>query len=78
MADVLPQDQTKPSDGVDTYLAEKEKVVDASEEVSRPPSTQADSTSEAGLTTTKNGADGENVEAPIPPSETKQHVDTLP
>jgi len=78
MADILPQDQTKPSDGVDIYLAEKEEAVNASEDISRTPSTQLDSTSEASLTTTKNGADGEKVEAPNTPSDTKQRVYDLP
>ena len=77
MADVLPQDRSKPSDGADTYLAEKEGV-DASEDLSRTPSTQAESTSEAGFTTIKSTADDEKVEAPIPASELDQHLYTLP
>src|SRR5579871_3329894 len=71
MAEVLLQDQTKPSNEVDTYLAEKADVDDVSEEMSRTPSTQPDSTSEAGFTTTK-------VETPIDSSENNQRVYTFP
>lgn len=67
-----------PSDEVDTYLAEKEEVVDASEELSRTPSTQPDSTSEASFTTTKNEDDDEKVEAAMAPSEPNKHAYTLP
>jgi hypothetical protein len=45
MADVLPAEQVQPqqpSDEVETYLAEKDEFVDASEEVSRSASTQPD------------------------------------
>jgi len=77
MADVLLQDQSKPSDGVDTYLAEKEEAVNASEGVSRPPSPQPDSAGETGLSTTENGVVSEKVEAPIPTSKTKQQMYTL-
>lgn len=67
MADVLTPEQTKPSDEVDTYLAEKEEFIDASEEVSRTSST-----------TTQNVTDEEKTEPPIAPIKVDDHVYTLP